>query len=170
MKILIAGGGLGGLTAAVALLRKGFQVAVFEKSDKLREIGAGLSVWPNATRVLRELGVLDKALCRSAVISCIQVRTWRGKLISEVRAVGEFNTPAICIHRADLLSILKEQVPRGCVHLGEKLESFEEHESGLLARFSSSRTAEGHVLVAADGIHSRLQALLWGESKPVYRG
>lgn len=170
MRILIAGGGLGGLTAAVALLRKGFRVSVFEKSDELREIGAGLGVWPNATRVLRELGVLETALCRGAVINCIQVRTWRGKLISQTRAVGEFDTPGICIHRADLLAILKEQVPSECVHLGEKLESFKERQSGLIARFAGGRTTEGDVLVGADGIHSRVRALLWGESKPVYRG
>lgn len=170
MKILIAGGGLGGLTAAVALSRRGFQISLFEKSDELREIGAGLGVWPNATRVLRELGVLEKALGQGATINCIQVRTWRGELISEVRAVAEFDTPAICIHRADLLSILKEQVPSECVHLGEKLESFKEGESGVIAHLSSGRTAEGHVLVGADGIHSRVRALLWGESKPVYRG
>jgi 2-polyprenyl-6-methoxyphenol hydroxylase-like FAD-dependent oxidoreductase len=170
MKILIAGGGLGGLTAAIALLRIGFQVEIFEKSHELREIGAGLGVWPNATRVLRKLGPLEEALCRSQVINSIQVRTWRGELISEVRIVGQFDTPGICIHRADLLSILSEQVPSECVHLGEKLESFKEHDTGVAAGFSSGTTAEGDVLVGADGIHSRVRALLWGETKPVYRG
>ncbi len=170
MKILIAGGGLGGLTAANALLQNGFQVEVFEKSHELMEIGAGVGVWPNATHVLRKLGLLEEVLRRGQVITSIQVRTWRGELISESRVVGQFDTPGVCIHRADLLSILSENVPSECVHLGEKLESFREHDKVVVADFSSGRTPEGDVLVGADGSHSKVRALLWAETKPVYRG
>src|SRR5713226_5634608 len=170
MKILIAGGGLGGLTAANALLQNRFQVEVFEKSHELREIGAGVSLWPNATRVLRKLALLDDVLRRGQVITSIQVRTWRGELISETRVVGQFETPGICIHRTDLLSILSENVPSECMHLSEKLESLREHDKAVVVGLSSGRTAEGDVLVGADGIHSRVRALLWGGTKPVYRG
>ena len=98
--ILIAGGGLGGLAAAVALGQQGLRCAVFEKSGALREIGAGLSIWPNATRALRTLGLLDEALRRSQLLTGLRLQTWRGRILSEIRAVGEFDTPTICIHRS----------------------------------------------------------------------
>ncbi len=169
-RILIAGAGLGGLAAAVALLQEGFEVALFEKSDELREVGAGLSVWPNATRVLKRLGLLEDALRRSQVLKCLRLQTWRGQLLSEVSVVGECDISAICIHRADLLAILKQQVPPECVHLGEQLVGFEQDEEGVVASFSSGRIAEGDALVGADGTHSTVRVFLLGESKPVYRG
>jgi 2-polyprenyl-6-methoxyphenol hydroxylase-like FAD-dependent oxidoreductase len=169
-RIVIAGGGLGGLAAAVALLREGFQVAIFEKSAELREVGAGLSVWPNATRVLQKLGLLDEALRRSELIEHLGLRTWRGERLWEIAVRGRCETPAICIHRADLMAILKSRVPEESVHLGERLVGFDEREAEVTARFSSGRTAQADALIGADGIQSTVRALILGESKPIYRG
>lgn len=169
-KILIAGGGLGGLTAAIALRQSGLDAIVFEQADELREIGAGLTVWSNATRVLKKLGLLDAALERGAVLERLELRTWRGRGLAEIRAVFEFDTPSICIHRADLLAILKGNVPEDCICLGERIEGVEQHDRCVLARFSSGRTAEGCAVIGADGLFSVVRALVLGPSKPVYRG
>ncbi len=169
-EILIAGGGLGGLAAAIALRQKGFQVAVFEKSSELREVGAGLSVWPNATRVLARLGLLEQTLRHSQILKCLRLQTWKGKVLAEVRCVGECETPTICIHRADLLAILSEKIPTECIHLGEKLETFEQNETEVVARFASGKTAQGRALIGADGIHSTVRRLVLGQSRPIYRG
>jgi 2-polyprenyl-6-methoxyphenol hydroxylase-like FAD-dependent oxidoreductase len=169
-QILIAGAGLGGLAAAVALLQRGFQVAIFEKASELREIGAGLSVWPNATSVLRELGLLDAAVGQSERIERLRLMTWRGKLLSEISAVARCETPTICIHRADLMTILKNHVPRECIYLSEKLVGFDENDGAVAARLASGRRFTGDALIGADGIQSTVRSGLLGESKPTYRG
>lgn len=169
-KVIIAGGGIGGLAAGVALRQKGFDVAVLEQAGELREIGAGLSVWPNATRVLNNLGLLGEVLRRSEVLKRLQMKTWRGELVSEIRTIAAYETPSICIHRADLLSILREQLPDDCIHLGERVEAFEQRDEIVIAKCSSGREVEGHLLIGADGINSMVRAQLLGPSKPVYRG
>jgi 2-polyprenyl-6-methoxyphenol hydroxylase-like FAD-dependent oxidoreductase len=169
-KIIIAGGGIGGLTTALALRQKGFDVSVFEQADELREIGAGLSVWANATQVMDKLGLLDKVLERGAVLESLQMRTQRGELISEIKTIAEFETPAVCIHRAELLSILKERIPKECIHLGEKIQDFREQEGLVIADSSTNREVKGHALIGADGLNSNVRAKLLGRSKPIYRG
>lgn len=169
-RIIIAGGGLGGLAAGVALLQRGFQVAIFEKSPELREVGAGLSVWPNATLVLKKLGLLEDALRHSEPIKRLRLSTWRGTRLLEIGAPGNCDTPSICIHRAELMSVLKSQVSAESVHLGESLVGFQDDGPVVTARFSSGRTALGDALIGADGIQSTVRAALWGEAKPVYCG
>jgi 2-polyprenyl-6-methoxyphenol hydroxylase-like FAD-dependent oxidoreductase len=169
-KIIIVGGGIGGLATAIALRQRGCEVAVFEQAAELREIGAGLSVWPNATRVLDKFGVLPEALNRSEILERLQLRTWKGEVLSDIKTIADFETPSVCIHRADLLSILQEQVPPECIHLGEKFENLEEHEGFVIAGFSSGRQVEGDALIGADGLNSTVRAHILGQSKPIYRG
>ncbi len=169
-KILIAGGGIGGLTAAIALRQRGFAVEVFEQADELREIGAGLSLWPNATRVLARLGLLEEACARSAAIERLQLKTWRGELLSEMTNVARYDTPSICIHRADLHSLLKAQLPPDGVRLGERIESFAERDGRVMARTARGLEAEGDALIGADGLRSATRAQLLGPALPVYRG
>lgn len=168
--LIIVGGGIGGLATAIALRQRGCEVAVFEQAPELREIGAGLSVWPNATRVLSQFGLLPEVLNRSAVLERLQLRTWKGELLSNIKTVADFETPSVCIHRSDLLSILAEQIPQRCIHLGERFESFEERDGVVVAGFSSGRKAQGHALIGADGLNSIMRAHILGPSKPIYRG
>jgi 2-polyprenyl-6-methoxyphenol hydroxylase-like FAD-dependent oxidoreductase len=169
-KIIIVGGGIGGLATAIAIRQRGCEVAVFEQAPELREIGAGLSVWPNATRVLSQFGLLSEVLNRSEVLERLQLRTWKGELLSDIKTVANFETPSVCIHRSDLLSILAEQIPQRCIHLGERLESFEERDGVVIASFSTGRQVEGHALIGADGLNSTVRARILGPSKPIYRG
>src|SRR5438105_3398959 len=169
-RIIVVGGGIGGLATAIALRQRECEVAVFEQAQELREIGAGLSVWPNATRVLKQFGLLPEVLNRGEVLERLQLRTWKGELLSDIKTVANFETPSLCIHRADLLSILKEQIPERCIHLGERLENLERHDGVVIANFSSGRTVAGHALIGADGLNSTVRAGILGPSKPIYRG
>ena len=169
-KILIAGGGIGGLTAAIALRQRGFTVEVCEQAEELREIGAGLSLWPNATRVLASLGLLEEALARSEAIERLQIKTWRGELLSEMTNVARYDTPSICIHRAELHALLKAQLPADCVRLGQRIESFEQRGERVVARTAAGIEAEGDALIGADGLRSAVRAQLLGPEPPVYRG
>jgi 2-polyprenyl-6-methoxyphenol hydroxylase-like FAD-dependent oxidoreductase len=169
-KIIIVGGGIGGLTTAIALRRQGFEVAVMEQAEELREIGAGLSVWPNASGALEKLGLLARVLERSEVLERLQLRTWTGELLSNIRTVADFRTPSVCIHRADLLAVLKEETPEECVHLGQKFEDFEEPGGVVTASSSGGLKVSGDALVGADGLNSAVRGRVLGLSKPVYRG
>ena len=84
----IVGGGIGGIAAAVALRRIGINVSVYERAQELREVGAGMMLWPNATRVLRELGLLNEVLARSGRNTHFLVRTSTGKILMRI-ALGK---------------------------------------------------------------------------------
>lgn len=168
-KLIIAGGGIGGLTAALALNRAGFDVAVYERAPAFTEIGAGMSLWPNATRVLRSLGVLEQVLVSGEPVKQFNLFRPSGKLISAIAMTG-FQTPALCIHRAYLHWALRSQLPEGCLNPGQRVESFEQDSDGVIARFEGGLEVRGDGLIAADGINSAIRAQIHGSGEPIYRG
>jgi 2-polyprenyl-6-methoxyphenol hydroxylase-like FAD-dependent oxidoreductase len=168
-RLIIAGGGIGGMTAALALHRAGIAVTVYEQAPAFTEIGAGMSLWPNATRVLGSLGVLEPVLAAGEIVAQFNLFRPNGKLISAIPMAG-FHTPALCIHRADLHQALRAQLPGGCVVSGQRLESFVQDPGRVIARFSSGLEAAADGLVGADGINSAVRAQIHGQSEPIYRG
>lgn len=168
-KLIIAGGGIGGLAAALALHRAGFDVAVYERTPAFTEIGAGMSLWPNATRVLHSLGVLEQMLSSGEPVTQFNLYRSNGKLLSAIATTG-FQTPALCIHRADLHRALRSQLPEGRLHSGACLESFSQDSCGVIARFSSGLEVRGEGLIAADGINSAVRAQMHGAGESTYRG
>lgn len=166
----IVGGGIGGIAAAVALYRSGVNVSVYERAGELREVGAGMMLWPNATRVLRELDLLDEeVVAQSGRNTHFLVRKSTGKILMSI-ALGQFEVPAVCMRRADLLSILLTALPAECLHLGYKFERFEQLNDRVRLHFKDGRTAEHNAVIGADGIRSRVRAQLFGASDPIYRG
>src|SRR5580704_3017418 len=117
----IIGGGIGGIASAVALHRIGIDVSVYERDEQLREVGAGMMLWPNATRVLRDLGLLEQVLARSGRNTHFLVRKSTGKILMSI-ALGNLDVPAVCMRRTDLLSILLSALPRECLRLGYQFE------------------------------------------------
>jgi len=99
----IIGGGIGGVAAAVALHRAGIQATVYERANELREVGAGMMLWPNATRVLKELGLLERVAELSGPNQRFLVRSRTGKILMDI-GLGHFDVPALCTHRSDLLA------------------------------------------------------------------
>ncbi|HZS63921.1 MAG TPA: FAD-dependent monooxygenase [Xanthobacteraceae bacterium] len=169
--ILVAGAGLGGLTAALALAKRGFRAEVFEQSTRLEEIGAGIQLSPNAMHVLLALG-LEEAL-RPHVVSaeCISVRKGSsGRELARVPlglyAERRYGAPYWMIHRSDLQKVLIEAAranPDISVQLGSKVRDFAVHANGVTAQVQAGYDADekrGIALVAADGLWSALRRRL----------
>ena len=172
-KVMIVGGGIGGLTAAVALGRAGVEVAVFERAAELREIGAGISLWANATRALKSLDVYEEVRAAGAAEIGGELRSWRGALISEIPAEdlrAKFGEANLAVHRADLQGTLVAALPSGTVRLGAEFTGFAQNGEEVIARFADGREERGEVLVGADGLHSSVRAQLFGWRVPRYAG
>jgi 2-polyprenyl-6-methoxyphenol hydroxylase-like FAD-dependent oxidoreductase len=174
--IAIIGGGIGGVATAVALEQAGIHTTIYERASELREVGSGLMLWPNATRVLRELGLLDKIVDRSGANTHFLVRASCGKLLMNI-ALGSFDVPALCTRRADLLAVLLAQLSPERIRLGHTLTDLEQSDSKVRLGFAAS-TGGSHVeqyvehdaVIGADGLRSRVREELFGPSEPVYRG
>jgi 2-polyprenyl-6-methoxyphenol hydroxylase-like FAD-dependent oxidoreductase len=165
----IVGGGIGGIAAAVALHQIGADVSVYERAVELREVGAGMMLWPNATRVLRELGLLEQVVARSGRNAHFLVRKSTGKILMSI-ALGQFEVPAVCMRRADLLSILLSALPKECLRLGCEFERLKQSNSKVRLYFKDGQEVEHDAVIGADGIRSRIRAQLFGVSDPIYRG
>jgi 2-polyprenyl-6-methoxyphenol hydroxylase-like FAD-dependent oxidoreductase len=165
----IIGGGIGGVAAAAALYRFGIPATVYERAPRLEEVGAGMMLWPNATRVLKKLGLLDDVAARSGPNTHFAVRSSCGRVLMNI-ALGTFDVPALCTRRSDLLASLLSAVPRGCVHLGREFTHLEQSASTVRVHFADGSVKEHDAVIGADGIRSRVRAHLFGISDPVYRG
>jgi 2-polyprenyl-6-methoxyphenol hydroxylase-like FAD-dependent oxidoreductase len=165
MRIAIVGGGIGGLTTALALKEFGFAAEVYEQAPVLLEVGAAIAVWPNALRVLERLGVGDTIFEHAGAINQIQWLDKPGFLINRVSI-----PQSVALHRADLQSTLLQALPSGWIKLGYSLVSFDAREDKVVARFTNGDEIEADVLIGADGIHSDVRSLLLGDGPPSYRG
>ena len=170
-RIAVIGGGIGGLTAARALLLRGFEVRVFEAAPELKEIGAGVALGPNAMKALRSLG-LEQAVRSIAYESPYGLlRNWRtGRIISRTQRNERFGASGCTAHRADLLDALATGVPSQKVTLGARCSSVETSPTGAVARFVDGTEVEADVVVGADGIHSAVRASLFGPDAPRFTG
>lgn len=175
MKIAIIGGGIGGLSAALHLLKAGLDVHVYEQAPRITELGAGIQISPNASRLLHRLG-LKEAMDRIGVLPrAVHQRRWddgrtlqRAPLGPDVEAA--FGAPYYHFHRADLANLLADALPKERVHTGYRLVGLEHKGERVAAVFDNGATAEADVLVGADGIHSRVRDLVFGPEKPRFTG
>lgn len=177
MKILIAGGGIGGLTAALCLARNGHEVEILEQAPDMTEVGAGIQLSPNCTRVLHDLG-LKVALDACAFLpEGTEFRDWKsGQVISSSplgqSALTRFGYPYYHIHRGDLLNVLVEAAEKTAeitLRTNTKVTGYGDDESGLSVQIGSAEVT-GDGLIGADGIHSTIRSFLWGVAKPVFTG
>ena len=176
--ILIAGGGIGGLTAALALLQRGFDVRVFEQAAELREVGAGLQLSPNALRALFGLGLEPAIRAVASEPSAKEVRLWSTgqtwKLFDlGASAVQTYGYPYFMIYRPDLHAALANAVkalsPQAIV-LGASVASVAQDDQGVSVTLADGRQVRGAALVGADGVHSKTRAQLHGADRPVFSG
>jgi 2-polyprenyl-6-methoxyphenol hydroxylase-like FAD-dependent oxidoreductase len=165
----IVGGGIGGIAAAVALHQAGIDAVVYERAPQLREVGAGMMLWPNATRVLRSFGLLEDVLARSGSNTHFLVRASSGTVLMNI-ALGEFDVPAICMRRSDLLAVLLAKLTPGSIRLGHKLNKLEQSRDKVRISFEGGLVADHDAVIGADGIRSRVRSELFGHSDPIYRG
>ena len=173
LKIAIVGGGIGGLTAACALQERGFDVDVYERSAELREVGAGLQLGPNAVRVLTALGFRDKLFSFSYDAHEFVSLNWNDGAIrarEELGAEQRFGAKYLMAHRADLYSLMVDRVSARHVHLGKTATAVCNTPGGAAVRFESGEEIEADVVIASDGIRSKVRELLFGADRPLYTG
>lgn len=177
LKVLIAGGGIGGLTAALECARQGFTVEVFEQAAEFAEVGAGIQLSPNPNRVLLSLGLGEALESVAFLPEGTEFRHWRtGRHISHnplgPTALKKFGAPYYHIHRADLIRILAAAAaaePNITLHTSARVAGFSQSESGVTLAVDDNQH-EGTVLVGADGIHSVVRAGLFGAASPTFTG
>ena len=175
ISIAIIGGGIGGLAAALSLLQAGFDVQVYEQARTLREVGAGIQVSPNASRILHRLGLANELDRHGVRPAAWHQRRWenghtllRTPLGDDV--VAAFGYPHYQIHRADLLAMLTAALPAERLHIGHRLTGFTDHGDRVEAQFDNGARIAADMLVGADGIHSTVRNLLFGPEQPQFTG
>ena len=179
--MLVAGGGIGGLTAALCLARAGWRVVVFEQSQTFGELGAGIQITPNAANVLRHLGLQSSLRTCASQPAAIEFRHWRtGKVVGVVRlgeaAISAYGHPYYHIHRGDLLRILVEAAERSPgveLRAGAQVRGFRRQDAGVrvaVADGVAEREREGVALIGADGVHSAVRTALFGAESPTFTG
>jgi 2-polyprenyl-6-methoxyphenol hydroxylase-like FAD-dependent oxidoreductase len=164
-RIAIIGGGIGGLTVALALKEFGFEAEVYEQAPVLLDVGAAIALWPNAMRVLERLGLGTMIREHAGEMREIRWLDQRGFLINRVSISG-----AVALHRADLQSTLLHALPAEWIKLGHSLVAYDSRGDKVVARFRNGEEIEADLLIGADGIHSHVRRDVIGSDEPTYRG
>jgi salicylate hydroxylase len=178
MRVLIAGGGIGGLSAALCLLHHGHDVEIFEQAPELGEVGAGIQIPPNATKVFAALGIADLISENAFRPESIEARMGEsGLTLFEIplaeHAEKVWGASYLHIHRADYVVALRaalKQFPAHKLHLGCSVAAYEQTKDGVTAKLSVGKTISGDVLIGADGIHSTIRTQMLGPDQPRFTG
>lgn len=177
LNIGIAGGGIGGLTAAIALQRAGHTVQVYEQAKQWMRVGADINLTPQVVKALDGLGgQIGQALRRDGAQPTFRIsRDWdTGQETSRLGmgnvAQAQYGAPQVTIHRADLLSALAAEFPASQVHFNKRVKALAQDAKGVTLTFEDGTTAAHDVVIGADGIHSRVRAALFGEESPRFTG
>jgi 2-polyprenyl-6-methoxyphenol hydroxylase-like FAD-dependent oxidoreductase len=172
-RVIVIGGGIGGLTTAIAFSRKHWDVSLHEAVPELRPVGKGIWVAINAMQVFARLGLADRVAASGWRIEAVELRTASGTLLSNVRLnkmSARFGHSIISIRRSDLLDILAGAVPPGVLHLGSQFTHFEQEPAQVRAHFEDGSEETADLLVGADGIHSRVREQLFPQVMLRYSG
>jgi len=157
MRTIIIGAGIGGLTTALALKQKGIDVAVYERTEVLTDVGAGISLWPNALKALYQLGLRPALDGVSFVSMDGALRSRDGTVLSRTTAdqfIARLGLPVVVFHRADLLAVLVDAARDIPIQTGHECREVEYDADGVTVRFATGALARGDVLIGADGLRS----------------
>lgn len=174
---LVAGAGIGGLAAALALARSGWSVAVYERAEDFGEVGAGLQMSPNACRVLRWLGVFSAVSAAAVRPEAAQMRDGHtGASIYSVSlgadAERRWGAPYLHVHRADLHAALRRaaEAEGVVIQRAAPVETYGNRPEGVRLKLASGEVVTGDLLIAADGLRSKLRSVLNGSEAPSFTG
>jgi 2-polyprenyl-6-methoxyphenol hydroxylase-like FAD-dependent oxidoreductase len=173
-RAIIVGGGPGGLTAAIALRRAGFDPIVFERASEIHRSGSGLTLWPNAIKALGRLGLAEAVQSASFQCDGIAMRSWRGGLLFDVEPPEQAEVlPGVhgyALHRAELVAVLLNALGEDTVKRGARCMGYRQDGQSVFAFFEDGSRVHGDVLIGADGIRSVIRAQMVGETKLEYAG
>jgi 2-polyprenyl-6-methoxyphenol hydroxylase-like FAD-dependent oxidoreductase len=172
-RALVIGAGIGGLTTAIALQRTGREVLVLERAPELWEIGAGISLWPNAVKALRRLEIGDEIEAAGAAAHEAAFRSWRGAQLGAsvtTKLQARFGAPLVLVHRARLQAALRRALGPDAIRLGAECAALDQDDLGVTVRLADGGTEGGALAIAADGMRSRARAILFDDGPPRYAG
>lgn len=172
MKVGIIGGGIGGLTTAIALKKLGFRIKVYESAASIKPLGAGLSLAANALKAYADLGLLEKIIKKGAALENFCLYSESGQLLSYTNSLDvkkKFGIDNITVHRAELHDILISSLDEDVLLLGKKLKSLENGKI-IKLQFEDGTFDEADCLIAADGIHSVVRKYCLPDARIRYAG
>jgi 2-polyprenyl-6-methoxyphenol hydroxylase-like FAD-dependent oxidoreductase len=172
-KIVIIGGGIGGLTTAVALACKGLAAEVYEQAPELKEVGAGVGLWANALGALETIGLAGAVGQLGERIARQGVKCPDGSWLMcypEDALEKRWGAGFVAVHRADLQGLLATRLDPAAIHLGVRCTGFRDAPEAVTVHFEDSREVKADVLIGADGVHSAVRTTLLGPAQLRYRG
>jgi len=172
-EVLIAGGGIGGLTLGAALQLHGFRVRIFERAPAFGGAGAGIAMQTNAMTILARLGLATAVAAEGTEIRSASLLDQSGRVLvtMPIAAVSrELGAPMIAIHRARLHQVLLAAAGEDVVLSGTAVAGYEQDADGLRVRLDDGSTLDGALLVGADGLRSAVRAQMVGDGEPLYAG
>ena len=169
-RMSIVGGGIAGLATALALARRGVVVEVYEQAEQISEIGAGIQISPNGSRVLAALDILDEMEANSVCAKSVTLNDHGGGRVARLALDGL--GPFLMTHRADLIHMLRKAALLAGVeiHLGSRLDAITRSADGVGLRFVDGRTITTPLVIGADGGRSRCRAALHRDDAPPFSG
>ena len=169
LRVAVAGGGIAGLASALALRQRGLAATVYERAPALREVGAGIALWPNATRALARLGVLDEVAARSGRAEAVRILNPAGETLLRF-STARSDAPSLCVRRRDLVGVLAEALGPDAIRYGSTVSEAGSRPGRVRFRPKDGAVTGADVLVAADGIRSCLRETCVASNPPVYQG
>lgn len=174
-RIAIIGAGIGGVTACVALQRAGAAVSIYEQADALTEVGAGVVLGPNATRVLEHLGLGASFWDCTVEPQHLHLRRWQdGRTVTRqllgAAARAQFGSRYVTAHRADLLDALTAALAPQSLNLGYRLRSLQQGQGGIDLEWHNGEHTHADVVIGADGIHSTVARSIGISTVPRFSG
>jgi salicylate hydroxylase len=172
LRVAVVGGGIGGLAAANALVRRGADVTVLEQAAALGEVGAGVFIYPNSLRQLERMGLRERlAQVGAKVGDGSEYYRMDGTTVGKILTTDSSGWNGLYgMHRADLLRVLADAIPQAAIRTGHRCIAFEQDAFGAQLKFANGAALEADVVIAADGIQSTLQKYIIEPSIPEYSG
>lgn len=177
-RVAIIGGGIGGLTAALALIRQGIAVDVYEQAPELKELGAGVQISSNGTRVLYALGLGEQAERLGVVVAGKEIRLWSTGQTWKLFDLGavsveHYGFPYMMFHRGDLHGMLLDAIRRertDAIHLNRKCVGITQDGGRVTLAFENGEGVTAPLAIGADGVQSRVRLAVFGADRPEFTG
>jgi 2-polyprenyl-6-methoxyphenol hydroxylase-like FAD-dependent oxidoreductase len=173
MRCMIAGGGIGGLTTAIALARRGVQAEVYEAAPELKPLGAGIWVPPNAMQVFDRLGLAEEIRGAGQPITAIEIQNAKGRVLQRVdidQVERRFGHGIVSIRRSRLHESLAERLDPRTIHFGRRCTGYVDHGDRIALQFDDGSTAEADLVIGADGVHSAVRRQMRPDIRIRYAG